>query len=297
MAFLEGSRPASRPRFDIPGVVLATGGLATLVFACSRAASDSWSSIAVVIPLIASGVLLLLFVLRESQAADPLLPLHIVVDRNRGGAYLAVTLGIAGMFGAFLFLTYYLQKVLHYSPIEAGLAFLPITVASQAGSWAIASRLLPRLPPRALMAPGALVAAAGMALLTQLQADSAYLALVLPAEVLLGLGTACVMVPAFSIGTLGVDRREAGAAAATVNTAQQVGGSLGTALLNTIAASATAGYLARRPLAMDSILGLVYGYRVAAAWATVLLVLAALVAIALIDARKPAGAGHQVEGS
>ena len=297
VAFLEGSRPAGRPRFDIPGVLLATGGLATLVFACSRAASDSWSSIAVVVPLVASGVLLLLFVLRESQAADPLLPLHIVVDRNRGGAYLAVTLGIAGMFGAFLFLTYYLQKVLHYSPIEAGLAFLPITVASQVGSWAIASRLLPRLPPRALMAPGALVAAAGMALLTQLQADSAYLALVLPAEVLLGLGTACVMVPAFSIGTLGVDRREAGAAAATVNTAQQVGGSLGTALLNTIAASATAGYLASRPPAMDSILGLVYGYRVAAAWATALLLLAALVAIALIDARKPAGAGHQVEGS
>jgi hypothetical protein len=105
------------------------------------------------------------------------------------------------------------------------------------------------------------------------------------------------MVPAFSIGTLGVDRREAGAAAATVNTAQQVGGSLGTALLNTIAASATAGYLASRPPAMDSILGLVYGYRVAAAWATALLLLAALVAIALIDARKPAGAGHQVEGS
>src|SRR5207253_1476879 len=90
VAFLEGSRPAGRPRFDIPGVVLATGGLATLVFACSRAASDSWSSIAVVVPLVASGVLLLLFVLRESQAADPLLPLHIVVDRNRGGAYLAV---------------------------------------------------------------------------------------------------------------------------------------------------------------------------------------------------------------
>src|SRR5207253_7132766 len=110
--------------------------------------------------------------------------------------------------------------------------------------------------PRALMVPGALLAAAGMAVLTQLQTDSAFLSLVLPAEVLLGVGTACVMVPAFSVGTLGVDRREAGAAAATVNTAQQVGGSLGTALLNTIAPSATAGYLASRPPAMDSILGL-----------------------------------------
>jgi predicted MFS family arabinose efflux permease len=296
-AFLRDSAPASRPGFDIPGVVLATGGLATLVYACSSAVTDGWSSIAVVVPLVASGLLLLLFVLREARAADPLLPLHIVVDRNRGGAYLAVTLGIAGMFGAFLFLTYYLQEVLHYSPIEAGLAFLPITVASQVGSWTIASRLLPRLPARALMAPGALVAAAGMALLTQLQADSGYLTLVLPAEVLLGLGTACVMVPAFSIGTLGVDRREAGAAAATVNTAQQIGGSLGTALLNTIAASATAGYLASHSAAMDAILGLVHGYQVAAAWATAVLLLGALVSVALINAGRPPSARREVQSS
>jgi predicted MFS family arabinose efflux permease len=208
-----------------------------------------------------------------------------------------VTLGIAGMFGAFLFLTYYLQDVLRYSPIEAGLAFLPITVASQVGSWAIASRLLPHLPARALMVPGALVAAAGMAMLTQLQADSGYLTLVLPAEILLGLGTACVMVPAFSIGTLGVDRREAGAAAATVNTAQQIGGSLGTALLNTIAATATAGYLASHSSAADVILGLVHGYQVAAVWATAGLVLGALVALALINAGRPPAARPGVQSS
>jgi EmrB/QacA subfamily drug resistance transporter len=289
-AFLEGSGAARRAGFDIPGVVLATGGLAALGDACSRAVTAGWSSIAVVVPLLASGPLLLLFVLRESRTADPLLPLHIVLDRNRGGAYLAVSLGIAGMFGAFLFLTYYLQQVLRYSPIEAGLAFLPITLASQAGSWAIASRLLPRLPARAIMAPGALVAAVGMALLTQLQPDSSYLALVLPAEVLLGMGTACVMVPAFSIGTLGVDRREAGAAAATVNTAQQIGGSLGTALLNTIAASATAGYLASNSGTLEVTFGLVHGYQVAAVWATAALVLGALVAVALIDAGRPSDA-------
>jgi EmrB/QacA subfamily drug resistance transporter len=296
-SLLKDSGSGSRPGFDTLGVVLATGGLATLVYACSRAVTDGWSSVAVVVPLVASGLLLPLFVLRQARAAHPLLPLHIVLDRNRGGAYLAVTLGIAGMFGAFLFLTYYLQDVLRYSPIEAGLAFLPITVASQVGSWAIASRLLPHLPARALMVPGALVAAAGMAMLTQLQADSAYLTLVLPAEILLGLGTACVMVPAFSIGTLGVDRREAGAAAATVNTAQQIGGSLGTALLNTIAATATAGYLASHSSAADVILGLVHGYQVAAVWATAGLVLGALVALALINAGRPPAARPGVESS
>src|SRR5207244_13546029 len=110
----------------------------------------------------------------------PLLPLRILADRNRGGAYIVVVLVIAGMFGAFLFLTYYLQTVLHYTPLQAGLAFLPLSVASQAGSWLIASRLIPSsVAPRALMAPGALVAAAGMALLTQLQPAGAYLSLVL----------------------------------------------------------------------------------------------------------------------
>src|SRR5216683_5083568 len=192
--------------------------------------------------------------------SSPLLPLHIVLDRNRGGAYLAVALGIAGMFGAFLFLTYYLQVVLRFTPVQAGLAFLPITVASQVGSWVIAARLMPRLPARALVAPGALVAAVGMGLLTQLQPDTNYLALVLPAEILLGLGTSCVMVPAFSIGTLGVDRREAGIAAATVNTFQQIGGSLGVAVLNTIAASATAAYLAANSNQRLRVGAIVHGY-------------------------------------
>src|SRR5258708_10076134 len=118
-----------------------------------------------------------------------------------------------------------------------------MTVASQAGSWLIASRLMPHVPPRALMAPGAMVAAAGMALLTQLQVDSGYLTVVLPAEILLGLGISCVMVPAFSTATQKVDQRYAGVASAMVNTANQIGGSLGTALLNTAAISPTAGYL------------------------------------------------------
>jgi len=242
----------------------------------------------------ALSVLLALFVAWEARAANPLLPLHILLDRNRGGAYLTVALTIAGMLGAFLFLTYYLQVVLRFTPVQAGLAFLPITLASQVGSWVIAARLMPRLPARYLMAPGALVAAAGMGLLTQLQVESNYLTLVLPAEVLLGLGTSCVMVPAFSIGTLGVDRREAGIAAATVNTFQQIGGSLGVAVLNTIAASATASYLAVSANERLRIQAIVHGYSVATEWGVAILLVGAIAAAVLINARKPSERDHGV---
>jgi EmrB/QacA subfamily drug resistance transporter len=292
---LRDSRSATKPRFDVLGVVLASGGLVALVYACTLAVSQGWRSTEVAALLTSSVALLAVFVAWEARAANPLLPLHIVLDRNRGGAYLTVALGIAGMFGAFLFLTYYLQVVLRFTPVQAGLAFLPMTVASQAGSWVIAARLMPRIPARALMAPGALVAAAGMGLLTQLQPETNYFTLVLPAELLLGLGTSCVMVPAFSIGTLGVDRREAGIAAATVNTFQQIGGSLGVAVLNTIAASATAAYLAMNSNQSSSIEAIVHGYSVATEWGVAILVLGAVVAAVLITAGRPsAKGGHDV---
>ena len=288
---LKDSRSTGKPRFDALGVVLAAGGLVSLVYACTLAVSRGWQSAEVVALLAGSVVLLVLFVAWEARAANPLLPLHIVLDRNRGGAYVTVALVIAGMFGAFLFLTYYLQVVLRFTPLQAGLAFLPMTLASQAGSWAIAARLMPHLPARALMAPGALVAAAGMGLLTQLQPDTNYLTLVLPAELLLGVGTSCVMVPAFSVGTLGVDRRQAGIAAATVNTFQQIGGSLGVAVLNTIAASATAAYIAANSNDRLRVEAIVHGYSVATEWGVGILVVGAIVAAVLINARKPS-AGH-----
>jgi len=279
---LPGSGARVRARFDLPGVALATAGLVALVYACTEAVSSGWSSATVIGLLTTSFVTLALFVFREARTAHPLLPLRILADRNRGGAYIVVALVIAGMFGAFLFLTYYLQTVLHYTPLQAGLAFLPLSVASQAGSWLIASRLMPYyVAPRALMAPGALVAAAGMALLTQLQPAGAYLSLVLPAEVLLGLGISCVMVPAFSTATQRVDPREAGVASATVNAASQVGGSLGTALLNTVAVSAAAGFAGAQAAAF------VHGFSVATVWGVVILVLAALVATVLISAGRP----------
>jgi len=285
---LSGGNGGHGQRIDLPGVVLATSGLVALVYGCTQAVSAGWGSGTVAGLLVTSAALLIGFVIREARAAAPLLPLSIVLDRNRGGAYLAAALAIAGMFGAFLFLTYYLQVVLRYPPLQAGLAFLPLTLASQAGSWGIASVMMPRVPARAIMAPGALVAAAGMLILTQLQVNSGYLTLVLPAEVLLGVGIACVMAPAFNIGTLGVNPRLAGVAAATVNAATQVGASLGTAVLNTIAASATAVYLqglAPSPALISQ--ALVHGYSTATTWGAAILVVGAVLIALLIKAGRP----------
>ncbi|TMD97764.1 MAG: MFS transporter [Chloroflexi bacterium] len=263
-----------RDRFqvDVVGALLATAGLAALVYACARASLPFGAL---------SAVLLALFVVREARTPAPLLPLRILNDRTRAGVYLTVICAIAGMFGAFLFLTYFMQVVLRLTPLQAGLGFLPMTVASQAGSWLIASRLMPHVAPRVLMAPGALVAAAGMAWLTQLRADGSYPTLVLPAEVLLGVGTSCVMVAAFSTATQRIEPREAGIASATVNTAQQVGGSLGAALLNAIAIAASAGFTGARAA------GIVHGFAVAAGAGVVILVAGAFFAALLITAPRP----------
>jgi len=262
----------ARVGIDVPGAVLATAGLVALVYACSG--NSPWFGAG-------SVVLLALFVVREATTSDPLLPLRILIDRSRAGVYLTVMCAIAGMFGAFLFLTYYMQVVLRFTPLEAGLAFLPMTIASQAGSWLIASRLMPRVAPRVLMAPGALVAAAGMAVLTQMRVDSGYVSLVLPAEILLGVGISCVMVAAFSTATQRIDPREAGIASATVNTAQQVGGSLGTALLNAIATTAGAAFVGSRAA------GIVHGFAVAAEVGVLILVVGAIAAAVLITAARP----------
>jgi len=229
---------------------------------------------------------LTLFVGHEARTPSPLLPLRIVLDRNRGGAYLGVVCAIVGMFGAFLLLTYELQVVLRYPPLQAGLAFLPLSAAAMLGSGAIASRLLPRVPARALMVPGFLVAAAGMAVLSQLQISSGYLDTILPAELLLGMGIGCVMVPATSTATSGVDSRDAGVASAALNTAQQVGASLGTALLNTLAATTTTAYLASNPLIARAE-SLVHGYAAAALGGAVVLILGGVLAGWLITAGPP----------
>ncbi len=274
-----------RQSFDLPGAALVTGGLVSLVYACTEIAKAGWRSSTVATLLSASAVLLVMFVIRESRVSSPLLPLWILADRNRAGVYMTVALGAAAIFGAYLFLTYYLQVVLRDSPVQAGFAFLPITIASQSASWLVARRLTPRVPPRALMVPGALAAAAGIALLTQVGVHGDFVKFVLPAEILIGAGVSTMMVPAFNTATRGVGPRQAGIASATVNASQQVGASLGTALLNTIAATATAAFGAPRTAA------LVHGFAISTAWAAVIMLAAAVTAALLVDADKPERGG------
>lgn len=286
-----GSR--NRSSLDIPGVVLSALGLVSLVYGFTRAESAGWSDALTIGSFVASAVLLLAFVLTESKVSSPLLPLRVVMDRNRGGVYLSLGLAIIAMFGLFLFLTYYLQVVKGYSPIKTGFAFLPMIAGMITGSTQIGARLMTRVPARKLMGPGFLTAAAGMLVLTQLEIGSSYAAVILPGQLLLGLGMGTAFMPAMSLATHGVEPRDAGVASAMVNTSQQVGGAIGTALLNTIAASAATAYatshaaLGAKNPELLKLQAMVHGFTGAIWWAVGILVVAAAIAMTFINAGRP----------
>jgi EmrB/QacA subfamily drug resistance transporter len=283
--------------FDVLGLVLGSTGLVALVTGCGQAATHGWAAPAVLALLATSLVAFAWFVHHEARSAAPLLPVRVVRERPRGGAYLSALLAIAGMFGAFLLLTYELQVVMGLVPFEAGLAFLPMSASTLVVATLVMPRLLPRVPPARLMVGGFLVAAVGMALLSQLHTDSSYSAGILPAEVLLGLGIACVMVPASSLATSGVDGRDAGIASAALNSAQQIGAALGTAVMNTVAASMTAAYLVGAT-SVARVDALVHGYAAAGMVGALVLVAGALVAAVLVEDRAASGrsaaTGHGV---
>jgi EmrB/QacA subfamily drug resistance transporter len=286
----EGGR--NRSPLDLPGVVLSTLGLVSLVYGFTRAETSGWTSASTLGLFVAAAVLLAAFGVVESRVAAPLLPLRVVTERNRGGTYLSLGLAIIGLFGVFLFLTYYLQVVQGYSAIRTGFAFLPMVTAFVVGSTQIGTRLVTRVPARWLMAPGFAVAAVAMLLLTRLQVGSSYPAVILPGLVLLGLGMGTAFMPAMALATHGVQPRDAGVASAMVNTSQQVGGAIGTALLNTIAASATTGYLAGHTAGKggQTLLqaqGLVHGYTHAIWWAVAIEAVAALIALTFVNGGRP----------
>ncbi|MFE1438284.1 MFS transporter [Streptomyces sp. NPDC058739] len=279
-------------RLDVPGAVLGCGGLVAIVYGFSEAEPRGWAD-PLVLGLLAFGVVLLIaFVWWQSRAPMPLLPLHIIKDRDRAGCFLTMGLAVIGMFGLFLFMTYYLQVILGYSPVKTGLAFLPLTVAIITGSTQISARLLPRVQPRALMVPGAVLAAGGMMILTQLTVHSAYASDILPALLLMGLGMGMIFMPVFATATAGVAPQDSGVTSATVNTSQQVGGSIGTALLNTIATTSSTAYVTAHltgPAGRAQVVaeGTVHGYTVAIWWATGIMLLAGLVAGLMVTARPP----------
>jgi hypothetical protein len=217
--------------------------------------------------LAASVVLLTAFVAVQRRSSHPLLPLRVVLDRNRGGAYLAVVISGIGLFGVFLFLTYYLQQTLGFSPIQTGVGFLPMSAVIMVTATTSTIKLVPRFGARPLVTTGMTLAAAAMVVFTQLTPDSTYAGHVLPGLLIMGLGLGLIFAPSFNNATLGVDPSDAGVASAMVNTSQQVGGSIGTALLSTLAASATTSYLTGRVPSPEVVTqAAVHGYTTAFWW-------------------------------
>jgi EmrB/QacA subfamily drug resistance transporter len=291
---LRESRPDTRPRLDILGALLVTAGLVAIVYGLSEAESEGWSSATVAGLLATGGALLAAFLGVQARTREPLLPPRVILDRTRGGAYLAVGFALIGMLGTLFFLTYHVQIVMGYSPVKAGLAFLPMTLAIAVSAGGVATRLLPRVPPRALVVPGLLIVAAGLGWLAwALEPDTSYAAGPLTGMLITGFGMGLVMVPSMNYATYSVRPQDAGVASGTVNTAQQIGGSIATALLNTIATGATGDFLAGRgaragdPAVLRE--GLVEGYTTAFAWASGILAVAALVVGVLMNTPGPRG--------
>lgn len=281
------TRGGPRPKLDVPGTVLVSGALFGLVYGFSNAETGGWDAPLTWGMLVGAVVLLAAFVGWQARAAHPLLPLSIVLDRNRGAAYISVLVAGSGMFGIFLFVTYYLQLTLGYSPIQTGMAFLPmigmLVLAAQLGT----NLFVPRFGPKILVPTGMMLGAVGMTYLTFLDASSTYAADVLPALMVIGFAMGTIMPASMQTATLGIDREFAGVASAMVNTSQQVGGSIGTALLNTLAATATADYLATH-LPLDETVGVhaaIAGYSTAYWWGAGIFVGGAVVAALLFRRR------------
>jgi EmrB/QacA subfamily drug resistance transporter len=286
--FVTESKSATRHGYDIPGAVTVTGGLLALVYAFTKAGVDGWSSTPTLAFFAAAAVLLTAFVLIEQRVAHPLLPLRIVLERNRGGSFLASLLVGTAMLGTFLSLTYYFQGTLHYSAMKSGLAFVPFSMGVILGATA-ASGLMPRFGARFVMLLGLVLGAIGLGVFTLLGVHTSYASLVLPAELIVSTGMGLSFVALSSTSLIGVAPADAGVASALVNSTQQTGSTMGAALINTIATSATASYLAvHGKSAAAEVAGSIHGYTTAFLFSAIVLATAAVAAFALVRAPKDA---------
>src|SRR5947209_3374200 len=267
MALITNVPPDERPRIDLPGTILGTTGLFALVFGFSHAATASWTSTLTIV-MIAAGVALLVgFVFAETRSPHALLPMRVVLDRNRGGSFLAVAMSAIAIFAVFLFLTYYLQQNLGLSPVMAGVAFLPMVAGIMLSSITGNVRLVPRFGARPLVPTGMLMGCVGMLYLTGIGPHSSYATHILPALIVMGLGFGLIFAPAIATATLGVEQHDAGVASAMVNVSQQVGGSVGTALLSTIAVTAATSFAETHShLPGLAAVSAVHGYTTAFTW-------------------------------
>lgn len=289
LSLLHNEVPARRARIDVPGALVASTGLFAIVYGLANAETHGWEDPVTIGMLVASAVLLSGFVLIQRRSRHPLLPLRVVLDRDRGGSFIAIGLSGAGVFGVFLFLTYYLQQTLGFSPIQTGLAFLPMTFSIVVSATTASTKLLPRIGPRPLIGGGMLIAAAGMLALTGVGVQTAYVSHVLPGLMVIGAGVGLVFSSALATATFGVRPSDAGVASAMVSTMQQIGGSIGTALLSTLAASAVTGDLAGvvgRPDPSLMAQAEVHGYTTAFWWAAGIYAVGAIVCAALLTPRS-----------
>jgi EmrB/QacA subfamily drug resistance transporter len=285
LAYIRTSRPVAPPRMDWPGAVLACAGLFLIVFGFSRAETAGWTSPVTIGSLVLGVVLLAAFVAAEQRSSHPLLPLRVILDRTRGGSYVAV--GITGivLFSIFLFLTFYMQQVKGDSPLTTGLLFLPLVAGILVASTLYSA--LPQVGARLLITLGMLLGAGGAAYLAQLTVTSSYAAGVLPALLVMGLGFGMIFAPAVNTATAGVPREDSGVASALVNTMQQVGGSVGISILSTIAASATTSYLiAHHAGPQAPAIAATHGYTLAFTISAALLGLGAILAIVMLPSRS-----------
>jgi EmrB/QacA subfamily drug resistance transporter len=275
-----------RPHLDVVGTLLASAGLFGVVFGFASAETDGWTS-PVVSTFLAAGVALLVaFVLVQRRVTAPLLPLRVVLDRFRGGSFLTILVLTTGMFGVTLFLAYVLQQVFGFSPLVTGVAFLPMVGGIVLAANTVPATLLPRTGPQPLVVVGMLLGAGGLFWFSFLTPESGYASHILGPLLMIGLGMGTAMSTSINTATLGVEPGDAGVASATVNTMQQVGGSVGTALLSSIAGTATAGFVGP-PLAAA-----MYGYTTAFAVAAGLFVVGAVVVGFLIPAGRTPETGR-----
>jgi EmrB/QacA subfamily drug resistance transporter len=277
-----------RAGIDMPGLLSGSAGLFALVYGFSNAETQSWTASTTIIALVMSAVLLSTFVIIERRVANPLLPLRILLDRARGGAYVSVLVSGAGMFGMLFFLTYYMQQNLRFSPLTTGLAFLPTTAVLVVTSVTVQTKLLPRIGAKPLVMAGMTLCMIAMLLLTRLTPGSAYASDVLPSALIVAVGMGCIVAPAIGTATLRVGVHDTGIASAMVNTSQQIGGSVGLALLSTLSASAaTAFALSHSRLAGLAAAAAVHGYTTAFAWTAGIYGLGLLLALLILPWKTP----------
>ena len=264
-----------------------SAALFAIVYGFAHAESDGWSNNVTIAFLVAGVVLLGAFFAIQRRVEHPLLPLRIILDRTRAGSFLAVFVTGAGMFAVFLFLTYYLQNTLGFTPISTGFAFMPMIVSLIITATLSTSIVLPRFGPRVLMTTGLILAAAGMGYLTQIGVDSSYTTHILPGLIVMGAGLGATMAPAMQGAVSGVDPDDSGVASATVNTMQQIGGSIGTALLSTIGATAAANYVTDNVATATDALALqanaeIASYTTTFWWATGIFLLGAVISAVVL---------------